>query len=207
MEYRQRRRMPARRRSKPMAPKSASREALEWIVCILVAVALALTFNTFVAQIIIVDGTSMEPTLMNRERMLVTRFTYRIRMPERGEIVILHYPDPADRENYVKRVVGLPGDTVEIRDGTLYVNGSAIDEPYIAARMERDLAPVVVPKGTVYVLGDNRNDSHDSRYYDVGPVSTDLLLGEVHAVIWPVHGMRMMTDYTGQFAHVAAAAG
>jgi signal peptidase I len=87
------------------------------------------------------------------------------------------------------------------------VNGSAIDEPYIAARMERDLAPVVVPKGTVYVLGDNRNDSHDSRYYDVGPVSTDLLLGEVHAVIWPVHGMRMMTDYTGQFAHVAAAAG
>ena len=87
------------------------------------------------------------------------------------------------------------------------MNGDAIDEPYIAARMERDLAPVVVPQGTVYVLGDNRNDSHDSRYSDVGPVSADLLLGEVHAVIWPLRGIRTMADYTDQFARVGAATG
>lgn len=189
----------AARRSKPAVVKSASRELLEWIVCIIVAVALALTFNTFVAQLIIVDGSSMAPTLHNGERMFVTRYTYRFRLPERGEVVILHYPDAGDRDNYVKRVVGLPGDTVEIQGGILYVNDQAIDEPYLAEPMEDGLAKLTVPEGCVYVLGDNRNISRDSRYFDVGPIALDHLLGEVHAVAWPPGGVRVMTDYTRCF--------
>lgn len=195
--------MPAHRRA-PQIQKSAAREVLEWIICIIVAVALALTFNTFVAQLIIVDGSSMVPTLHNSERMLVTRFTYRFRLPQRGEVVVTHFTDPDDPLNYVKRVVGLPGDTIEIKDGVLYVNDHAIDEPYILEPMENSFAQVTVPDGCVYVLGDNRNNSHDSRYPDVGPISLDLLLGEVHAVAWPLNGMRTLTDYTGQFSGVGS---
>ncbi len=98
----------------------------------------------------------------------------------------MHYPDVRDKDNYVKRVVGLPGDTVEIRDGILYVNDQAIDEPYLAEPMEDDLQKLTVPEGCVYVLGDNRNISRDSRYFDVGPIPLDHLLGEVHAVAWPL---------------------
>lgn len=195
------RRMPLRRRIPQTVEKSPAREAVEWVVCILAAVALALLFNTFVAQLVVVEGSSMIPTLQDRERMLVTRSTYRLRMPMRGEVVVTHYPDPDDPENYVKRVVGLPGDTVEIADGTLYVNGQAVDEPYLGEPMNRDFEQITVPDGCVFVLGDNRNISRDSRYADVGPVPLNRLLGEVHAVVWPLSQMRMIADQTGNFTN------
>jgi signal peptidase I len=150
-----------------------------------IAIILALLIITFIAQSFLVHGVSMEPTLHNGERLMVDKVTYRFRPPHRGEIIVFRYP-ANPRNKYIKRVMGLPGDQVEVRHHVVYINGQALDEPYINGPTYNDYGPVVVPKNTVFVLGDNRNLSADSRMPDVGPVPYKNIVGRAFVRFWPL---------------------
>jgi signal peptidase I len=153
---------------------------------ILLATLLAYAINQFGIALSVVNGTSMQPTLQNGDRLLINKFTFLFNTPKKGDVIT--FRDPSNPERYlVKRVIGLPGDTIEIRNGVLYVNGVAVKEPYINCRIEDgDFGPVRVKKGTVFVMGDNRHRfaSRDSRYDSVGLVPFDLIDGKVELILW-----------------------
>ncbi|HEY8416833.1 MAG TPA: signal peptidase I [Limnochordales bacterium] len=156
----------------------------EYIEALIIAGALAAFIITFVAQSFLVQGSSMEPTLTDGQRLLVDKITYRLREPRRGEIIVFHYPaDP--RRKFIKRVIGLPGDEVLIAGQRLILNGRPVQEPYVLGPMHGVFGPVTVPPGHVFVLGDNRNNSDDSRYPDVGPVPLELVVGVARLAYWP----------------------
>lgn len=175
-------------------------------VLIVVAFALALVLKTFLIQAFFIPSGSMEPTLEPGDRVLVMKA---FDTPERGDIVVFEDPDPTrqpDRgvvggflhwlseglgfarpadEDFIKRVIGLPGETVEIRKGKLYVDGVLTPEPYLTGRPDRrDYGPQTVPEGTLFVLGDNRLNSNDSRF-GLGFIPRDKVVGEAFVVIWP----------------------
>lgn len=166
--------------------KSLKREILEWILCIAVAVLIALPVRAFVFEPIRVDGRSMVETLQDGERLFVTKFDYLISDPERFDVVICHYPDRT--ENFVKRIVGLPGDTVEMKNSLLYVNGEAYPEEYLTHRADYTMAPYTVPEGEYFVLGDNRSNSNDSHL--VGPITRAQVVGHVRFVFFPFNKIR-----------------
>lgn len=158
----------------------------EWLEAIGIALLLALLIKTFVLDTIQVDGNSMVPTLRHHDRLIMNKFEYRMQKPERGEIVVFQYPH--DRTYYfIKRVIAVEGDTVEIANGEVIVNGQALKEPYILEKTSGDFSKRLVPKDTIFVLGDNRNNSKDSRFKDVGPVSLKLVKGRAVFRIWPFH--------------------
>jgi len=167
------------------APKGWRKEAMEWMISILIAIAVVIVVNTFGFQLIRVDGTSMTPTLMDNERMFVLPMAYKINLPKHGDVVITHYPERKD--NFVKRVVGLPGDVIEVHDGHLFRNGAELEESYIPDGTDGNFGPVTVPEGQVFVMGDNRNDSADSRESWVGPLNQNMLRGKVISVVWPIN--------------------
>ena len=166
--------------------KSVGREILEWILCLAIALAVALPVRAFVFEPIRVDGHSMIDTLQDGERLFVTKFDYLLGEPQRFDVVICHYPNRT--ENFVKRIVGLPGDTVEMRGGLLYVNGERYPEEYLTHRANYDMSPYTVPEGEYFVLGDNRSNSNDSHL--VGPISRGQLVGHVRAVFFPFNKIR-----------------
>src|SRR5690606_41934463 len=118
----------------------------------------------------------MEPTLSDGERLLVDKITYRLRPPERGEIIVFHYPaDP--KRKFIKRVIGLPGDVIQIRGHQLYLNGVPVEVPYLNGRVLESFGPVRVPETHVLVLGDHRNNPDHSRCPDAGPVPMEMAVG------------------------------
>jgi len=152
----------------------------------------------FLFTVIRVDGPSMQDTLINGDRLIVTIADMKIAGPKRGDIAICHFPGDQPtgnlfekawgaifRDRYVKRVIGMPGETVEIRGGVTYINGEALDEPYVVHPTRKEYGPIIVPEGHYLVMGDNRDNSHDSRYDDVGPLSRDMMLGKVRLIMWP----------------------
>lgn len=153
------------------------------------ALVLAFLLRGFVAETFIVDGPSMQPTLWKGERVVVSKITYRFREPRRGEIVVLRYPYDKSKD-FIKRVVAVGGDTVELRLGRLYVNGNLIPEPYVQFPGLYDMKPVQVPKGYVFVLGDHRTNSEDSRVF--GPVPLELIKGKALWIIWPPKKMGVL---------------
>jgi signal peptidase I len=185
----------AERAEKP----SALREYAEALV---MAVVLALFIRTFVVQAFKIPSGSMLPTLQIGDHLLVNKFLYGIRIPivgkrilalrepERDDVIVFIYPqDPS--KDFIKRVKGLPGETIEIRNKVLYVNGEAVEDPnaYYEKTTERlaraprdDFGPFVVPQGTVFVMGDNRDHSHDSRFW--GTVPIDDILGKAFVLYW-----------------------
>ena len=151
----------------------------DWLVSIIVAVALAFFIRTFIVEPYMVEGSSMYPTLVNHERLLVNKFTYFVSDPQKGEIIVFRYPKDESRD-FIKRVIATAGDTVEMRSGKVLVNGTEIDEPYTWKEDPKgpnlsDYRKSVVPEGHIFVLGDNRNNSEDSRFADVGFVPLDFL--------------------------------
>ena len=141
-----------------------------------------------------VDGESMLDTLQNNDYLFVEKVTYALSSPQVGDIVICYYPDEyyeVSNKAYrtrVKRVVAVAGDTVETKDGVLYVNGEPVNEPYLSAsrsKTERITTPVTVGEGEVYVLGDNRVNSNDSRNSMVGPIPLERIIGKAHFVLLP----------------------
>jgi signal peptidase I len=134
----------------------------------------------------------MEPTLHNGERLFVDKLSYRFSEPGRGDIIVFT-PEGAPGRKYIKRVVGLPGDQVKIRDKKVYVNGKQIEEDYILEATLGNFGPYKVPEKHIFVLGDNRNNSADSRYTSlVGFVSYDDISGRAFWVYWPLGKIRII---------------
>ncbi len=128
-----------------------------------------------------VDGASMEPTLISGEYVIVSRLSYRLGSPQRGDIIVFHFPRNP-KEEYIKRIIGLPGDVVEVKGGSVYVNGERMQESYLDVRMNYTGA-WTVPAGQLFVLGDNRNNSSDS--HDWGTVPMEYVVGKALLVYWP----------------------
>ncbi|MGN0779158.1 MAG: signal peptidase I [Aristaeellaceae bacterium] len=173
------------RKNKPKKP--LWREIVEWIVTLAVAVAIALVIRTFLFEPVRVDGHSMDDTLANGEVMFVTKPEYLFGTPERFDVVICHYPGRGNT-NFVKRVVGLPGDVVQITGGYLYINGEKYEEDYLTHRPNYEMEPYQVPEGQYFVLGDNRSNSNDSHL--IGPIDESMIMGKVHQVIFPLSAWR-----------------
>ena len=163
----------------------AIKEILSWMVYISGAVLIALLLRIFVFELVRVDGPSMQPTLYRDQTVFVEKLSIARGDVDRFEVVIARYPG---REGaYVKRVVGLPGDTIEIRsDGHLYINGVLQEEPYILEPfIQSEYGPYTVPEGCYFVMGDNRNHSNDSRDVTLGTVDTRYLLGKAEFICFP----------------------
>lgn len=174
-------------KKKEKVKKTPMQELREWIVTLAVALVIALVVRGFIFEPVRVDGSSMANTLADGEIMFVTKPEYITGDPQRFDVVICHYPDRGNT-NFVKRVVGLPGDTVEVKGGYLYVNGDQYEEPYITHRPDYTLSPYTVPEGMYFVLGDNRSNSNDSHL--IGPIDRDMIVGHVRSVLWPLDNWR-----------------
>lgn len=167
---------------KPTYTKPLWREYLETVGG---AALLAVFIMVFIARSFTVDGPSMMPTLRSGERLLVDKLTYRFRDPQRGEIIVFRYPaDPS--HHFIKRVIGLPGDLVEIRGGRVYINGVALEESYTSSPTLSRFTSGVVPEDHYFVLGDNRINSQDSRSPLVGYVPRKLIVGRAILRFWPL---------------------
>lgn len=164
---------------------STASELKDWIVSIVVAVALAMFIRTFIVELYVVDGPSMRPTLESEERLVVNKFIYRFRPPEKGEVLVFQYPRDPSRD-FIKRVIATPGDTIEIREGRVLVNDQLLTEDYILEKTRSEYPKSTVPEGRIFVMGDNRNNSEDSRFADVGFVPYDLIKGKAILVFWPI---------------------
>ena len=164
---------------------SLGEEVKDWIVSIVIAVVLAFLIRQFIVELYIVDGPSMRPTLQSQERLVVNKFIYRFREPAHGDVLVFRYPRDPSRD-FIKRVIAIPGDTIEIKDGRVFVNDKLLNEPYILEKTNSEYPKATVPNGTIFVMGDNRNNSEDSRFADVGFVPYDLIKGKAILVFWPV---------------------
>ena len=164
---------------------STAAEIKDWIISIVVAVALAMFIRTFIVELYVVDGPSMRPTLESEERLVVNKFIYRFRVPEKGEVLVFQYPRDPSRD-FIKRVIATPGDTIEIREGRVLVNDQLLTEDYILEKTRSEFPKMTVPEGRIFVMGDNRNNSEDSRFADVGFVPYDLIKGKAVLVFWPI---------------------
>ena len=170
--------------------KSEYRENVEAFA---IAVLTILFIMVFVVQSFLVKGNSMDNTLQDGERLLVNKFIFKIRPPKIGDIIVLKYPkDPSKK--FIKRVIGVPGDRIYIENSKLYLNGTEINEPYIKEKMYQDFEFVEVPERTVFVMGDNRNASKDSRDPDVGFVPYENLVGKAVFIFWPFHKIEAITN-------------
>ncbi len=154
----------------------------EWIRPLGGAVILALFIIVFVVQSYRVDGASMENTLFHGERLMVDKLTYRFREPRRGEIIVLNMP----RSRFIKRIIAVGGDSIQERSGVIYVNGAALDEPYVDNKTTMNWGPFLVPEGHVWVMGDNRPRSDDSRG-TVGFLPNGDIVGRALFRYWPLN--------------------
>lgn len=152
---------------------------------VLPALALALVVHLFLAQATIVFGRSMEPNLLERQRLIIDKISYRLHAPQRNDIVVLSKPDMS--EMLVKRIVGLPGETIEIRRGIVYIDGQPLPEPFPHNVGIYSMPPVTLGALSYFVLGDNRDNSNDSRSF--GPVKREHILGRVWLRYWPFNQM------------------
>jgi len=190
------------------APKTQARhsgELWEWVKALLIGLLLALFVRTFLFQPTIVEGDSMAETLKPHERVLVNRFIYHFSPIQRGDIVVFH---AMGGKELIKRVIGLPGDRIEMRHDVLYVNGQPVEEPYLKENLRiwaekekllgfqsprpftEDFSEVQVPAGKIFVLGDNRPASSDSRFF--GFVSMSDVVGKADLVYWPMDRIRLL---------------
>lgn len=156
----------------------------DWVQIIIIAAILALVIRTFLFQPFYIPSGSMEPTLQVGDKIIVNKLTTRFKEPERGQIVVFKFPyDPS--QDFVKRIIGLPGETVEIRDSQVYINGEPLEEEYLPEGLVYpDFPPVTVPEDSYFVLGDNRNNSQDSRTW--GPLPREFVIGQVMVIYWPL---------------------
>lgn len=169
---------------------NVKKEILSWILTLGSAVLIALFIRTLLFEPIRVDGESMCDTLQNNEIMFVTKPEYILGVPQRGDVVICKYPGRT--ENFVKRLMGVPGDTIAVKNNTVYVNGEALSEPYLTEARNDDgfsMDTMTLGEDEFFVMGDNRDNSHDSRnYYGYGKPATltrSQIVGHVRFVVFP----------------------
>lgn len=179
-------------------------EWMEWVKAFILALIFALIIRLYFISPIIVDGPSMQPTLYDRDQMIVNKFIYKIIEPDRFDIVIFH---ASDQKDFIKRVIGLPGEHVEIVDNVLYINGEEVGQPFLEHTDNNIIYPrtnndftleqlpggyTVIPDGYVLVLGDNRSNSTDSRL--LGLISMDEIIGKASIIYWPLDRIQLIED-------------
>ena len=176
--------------------KKEMSEIWEWAKALFIAFGLVLLIRYFLFTPIVVDGESMKPTLDDGDRMIVNKIGYEVGEPNRYDIVVFHAPEKKD---YIKRVIGLPGDHVAYKNDQLYINGEPQDEPYLESRkeelnegegtltedftLEERTGKTIIPEGYVFVMGDNRRNSKDSRI--IGLISIEEIIGDTGLIFWP----------------------
>jgi signal peptidase I len=173
-----------------------AREALDWFLHIGIAVIIGVLIVTFVAQRTIVYGSSMEPTLQDNNQLVIEKITPRFGKLKYGDIVTIYVPEELSegKDYIIKRVIGVAGDTIEVKDGKVYLNGKKLDEPYMNGNYTYEVDPqyssIKVPDGMIYVLGDNRlrNASKDSR--SIGPVAIGKVRGRAFVRLYPFNKIR-----------------
>lgn len=178
-----------------MEKKSKVREAFSWILYIIFIFALTWFITTFVGQRTRVEGKSMENTLFDGDNLIVDKISYRFKDPERFDIIIFPYRYEKN-VYYIKRIIGMPGETIQIKDGFVYVNGEKLEENFGKERMEESgiaADPIVLGSDEYFVLGDNRNHSKDSRSEQVGVLHKKELAGKAWIRIWPFHSFGIIT--------------
>jgi len=163
---------------------SLGRELKVWTRDIVIAVGLAVFIIVFFYQPVQVEGTSMAPLLRDQERIFINKFVYRFEPIHRGDVVVFWYPLDTS-ESFIKRVIGLPGDTIQIKSGRLFVNGKYVPEPYVPKKYFDDSSygPITIPPHEYFVMGDHRNSSNDSRIF--GPVPRKYIYGKAVFAYWP----------------------
>ena len=175
---------------------SKTRTAVEWTLVIAGALGAALLIKTFLFQAFFIPSASMEPTLHIGDRVLVNKLSYKFGDIERGDLVVFKRPDVADEEaavvrDLIKRVIALPGDTVEGRDGAVYINGKRLQEQYLpTGTVTENFDSQIVPAGKIWVMGDNRTNSRDSRV--LGAIDVDTVHGRAFVRIWPLGDLQLL---------------
>lgn len=167
-----------------MTKKKVIREILEWVGVIVAAVLFALFINLFIIVNATVPTSSMETTIMRDDRVFGFRLAYLFDEPQRGDIVIFKFPDD-EKLLYIKRLIGMPGDTVEIYDGKVFINGEELPEPYLEVVTQGTFGPYEVPEDSYFMMGDNRNNSADSRYWDHTFLHRDKIVGKAVIKYFP----------------------
>lgn len=167
-------------------PFSAKKEILSWVKVILAALVLSFLLNHYVIVSAEVPTGSMENTVMIGDRIIASRLSYHFHEPKRGDIIVFYFPDD-ETQRYLKRIIGLPGDTVEIKDGKVYINGSAdpLKEDYLRETPVGDYGPYTVPEDSYFMMGDNRNDSFDSRFWEHTFATKDEIIGKAEFRYFP----------------------
>ncbi len=164
----------------------------EFVESIIVAIALAMFIIVFVVQGFYIPSGSMRMTLLEGDRILVNKFLYRFSEPANGDVIVFKFP-PDPKRTFIKRIIAHGGQKIEVRDNTLFVDGNSIDEPYRNSVDQIDFGPVEVPLGHYFVMGDNRNESDDSRYW--GFVPDDNVVGKAFVVYFPLGRLGLLQDY------------
>jgi signal peptidase I len=165
------------------------RELTDWLKALVAAIVIVFLLNQFVFHLSRVEGHSMDPTLADGEWLFINKLVYIFFEPKAGDIIILENPMGGREKYLVKRIVGMPGDRIEIVDGILYRNGEPVDEPYTDSKIEDgDWGPAVVPEGAYFVMGDNRHrgESNDSRNPAIGWITKDMIKGKADYILWPI---------------------
>lgn len=170
----------------------------DWLLAGAIAVAVAIFCHFFLFESYVVDGDSMEPSLSFGQHILVEKITYPYGTPHRGDIVVFRYPRNPSRA-FVKRVIGLPGDRVEVTGGHVIVNGFLLNEPYAAGETEGIYPSTIIPEGRLFVLGDNREVSEDSRSSLVGLVPMENIEGKVFLRIYPFYAISRLDKQKPHF--------
>lgn len=176
--------------------RSQMRAVWEWVFVVVIAIGAALFIRVFLFQQYYIDGPSMQTTLMPQDRVLVNKMSYKLHDVHRGDVIVFdRVTNEVQHDDLIKRVLGLPGEALEIRSCVVYIDGVRVEEPYLnleqtsqiepSARCgsHTDMAPIVIPEDMVFVMGDNRVQSFDSR--DFGPIDIDKVRGRAFVVIWP----------------------
>lgn len=160
------------------------KEVFIYTKIILTAFIISFAVNHYVIANAVVPTGSMESTIEPNDRIVINRLAYISEAPQRGDIISFWYPDN-EEENFLKRVIGLPGETIEGKDGEIYINGELLDEGYIKEKSYEDFGPYEVPEASYFVMGDNRNNSHDSRYWEHKFVTKDKIVGKAIIKYYP----------------------
>jgi signal peptidase I len=162
-------------------------EILESVV---IAVVLAVIIRVFLFQPFYIPSGSMEPTLTEGDRIIVSKINYRLGQPKRWDIIVFKYPvDP--KRDFIKRMTGLPGETVQIQDSTIYIDGNKVEQSFLPVGLRyNDYGPIKIPEGQYFMMGDNRNNSEDSRVWGTLPKGN--IVGKALFIYWPINRIQML---------------
>ena len=157
--------------------KKVMKEVFSWILVFVIAIVAATLIKQYIIYNVEVPTGSMEETIQIGDRIVTSRLSYIMSGPRRGDIVVFPFPDD-EEVDYIKRIIGLPGETIEGRDGLVYINGEPLVEPYVTEALDDDFGPYEVPEDSYFMMGDNRNNSMDSRYWDNKFLARDKIEGK-----------------------------